>query len=402
MVGFRVGCIGLLALLCGAALQAQEPAPATPGPGAPVETRGEVCFDGCPPPSSRVYGSVEYILWWMRGVNLPPLATQGNILDPGIAGALGQPNTLVVIGDTNSQTGANSGGRFTLGGWLDSERLVGLEGDFFFLAQRRSSAGAASDGNLNGTAVLARPFIQEGLLLPNAQQIALPGQSGFIALEQQTRLFGAEANLRAVAWEEPGFRLDLLAGFRFLALDDSLIVGSAFTDLTGFAAISSAASFDSFSVRNRFYGGQLGATAEFHQGNWLVAGTAKFALGGTAQSVTINGGTLTTAAGATTASATGLLAQPTNINHYDRGAFAFVPELGIAAGYRLTERLSAYAGYTLLYDTNVVRAANQINLVANTPTLAGPLPAGQMQPAFQFHSTDFWAQGLTFGLAYRY
>jgi hypothetical protein len=358
--------------------------------------------DDCPAPDSRIYGAAEYILWWLRGATVPPLATAGSTTDPGIAGAFGQPSTVTVLGGGNSQTGGNSGGRFTLGAWLDPERLFAVEGDFFFLGQRTSSSAVASDGNINGTAVLARPFIQEGLLLPNAQMIALPGQAGAIALEQHTRFFGAEANLRAVAWEESGFRLDFLAGFRFLALDDSLAVGSAQVDVTGFNPLSSAASVDSFAARNRFYGGQFGATLEVNRGNWILTGTSKFAFGGTTETVTIDGGSVSVVGGVPGVSHTGLLAQPTNIGQFERTEFAFVPELGLSVGYRFTSRLTGYMGYTLIYDTSVVRAPSQINLVsAIPPTNGGPVP-GQTQPAFHFASTDLWAQGLTFGLAFQY
>jgi hypothetical protein len=51
----------------------------------------------------------------------------------------------------------------------------------------------------------------------------------------------------------------------------------------------------------------------------------------------------------------------------------------------------------------VVRAADQIDLNVN-PNLLPPAvdPPGQLSPTFAFHKTDFWAQGLSVGLDYRW
>jgi len=53
---------------------------------------------------------------------------------------------------------------------------------------------------------------------------------------------------------------------------------------------------------------------------------------------------------ATTTTAGGIYAQPTNIGSYDKSRFAVVPELAAAVSYQLTARLRAFAGYSVLFQ----------------------------------------------------
>jgi hypothetical protein len=81
-----------------------------------------------------------------------------------------------------------------------------------------------------------------------------------------------------------------------------------------------------------------------------------------------------------------------------------VPEAGLTIGYRLTPWMSVVAGYTFLYASDVVRAPRQINRNVNYSSFdlpPGP-PTGPQEPSFKFKSSDFWAQGLSLGLAFRF
>jgi len=76
--------------------------------------------------------------------------------------------------------------------------------------------------------------------------------------------------------------------------------------------------------------------------------------------------------------------------------------------YRLTPQATVYVGYSFLYASNVARPGDQINRNINpTQTVAygndPPVtPVGPAQPTFNFNTTDFWAQTLSIGLAYRF
>ena len=71
-------------------------------------------------------------------------------------------------------------------------------------------------------------------------------------------------------------------------------------------------------------------------------------------------------------------------------------------GYQLTPQIKLFAGYSLLWFSTVARAGEQIDPVGNTtvfPILSGNGPlVGPARPAFRFVESDFWAQGLNFGV----
>ncbi len=70
----------------------------------------------------------------------------------------------------------------------------------------------------------------------------------------------------------------------------------------------------------------------------------------------------------------------------------------------MTDSVRIYVGYTLLYWSNVVRPVDQIDFGINPtqlPTAAGPgTLVGPARPAFNFHETDFWAQGVNLGVMF--
>ena len=95
-----------------------------------------------------------------------------------------------------------------------------------------------------------------------------------------------------------------------------------------------------------------------------------------------------------------------NSGRFTRDAFAVVPEAQVQLGYQLTGQLRAFVGYNFLYVSEVVRPGDQIDRVVDirqVPLLT-PTPAlvASSRPAVPFHMTDYWAQGVTFGMAFRY
>lgn len=357
-----------------------------------------VCEVCCPASAGGFYGSAEYLVWWLRGDNLPPLVTFGGFNDAPFAGALGQPGTVLVFGGDGVSTGAHSGGRFTLGYAL-ADGAVAVEAGYFLLEQRSRLFNAFTNGT-DPLLVIARPFFNTDLNQEDSSVVAAPLNAGGVAARLRDRLQGAELNLRVSALENCSLRVGLLGGFRFLALDESLDVTSSTNDLTGL--VGSATVADSFSTRNRFYGGQLGVTSEFASGRWSVNASARFALGGTHQTVTILGQTSAVdPTGAVTVFQGGFLAQPSNIGNYSRDEFAFVPEFRIDLAYNVRAGVTAFLGYTLLYDSSVVRPGEEID--RSFPTLGFPgVPTGATQPSFSFQDSTFWAQGINFGLELRF
>ncbi len=366
---------------------------------------------GCGP-ASCLWLSGEYLLWWTKDAPAPPLVTSSPAGTPReLAGVLGVPGTAVLFGGSSINSEERSGGRFGLGLWLDPCERLALETNYFFLGQRTVPFHASS----SGLPILARPFFDVVLGRESSELIAFPGLlAGAASVSAFNRLWGLEENLRAnlchgTAIGGTCYRFGLLGGFRFLRLDEGLTFTEALQVTGGDPTLvgTRIGVTDVFGTHNSFYGGQLGAMLELRRGRWYCDLVSKLALGSTHQVVNINGSTaFTVPGGPTVVQPGGLLALPTNIGHYSRDFFAVVPEVGVKVGYQFGPHVRAFVGYSFLYWSNVARPGNQVDRVVNVaqlPMLVGSNPAVvPPRPAFAFHGTDFWAQGINFGLEFRY
>jgi hypothetical protein len=352
---------------------------------------------GCCAPGNRFYATTEYILWWVKGSPLPPLVTQGSVGDP-IPGALGSPGTLLLYGNNAVGSGPRSGGRFMLGYWFGDEHCLGLEGGGFFLGTRTPGFSASS----NGTPILARPFVDAVTGAQTVELVAGPNVlAGTISVSDRSSFWGYEANLRTNICCQCRCYTDLIAGFRALGLDEDLRINEQLMVLRAPGGMFTVE--DRFNVRNRFYGGQVGTVTQYQLGRWSFDFITKLAIGNTHQTVDISGSTLILdPRTGSSQNVGGLLAQRSNIGHYSRDVFGFVPEVNLNVGYQLTDHCRLYLGYNFIYWTNVVRPGNQIDPVVNTAQLPPPQPGGPARPAFTFRGSDFWAQGINFGLEFRY
>jgi hypothetical protein len=164
---------------------------------------------------------------------------------------------------------------------------------------------------------------------------------------------------------------------------------------------------DRFETKNQFWGGQVGLVGELNWGRWSLEGRAKLALGSTHQVVSINGFQIRQEPGQPPVTYQGgLLGLVTNNGYYARNRFAVVPELGINLGYQVADWWRVFVGYDFLYWSSVVRPGDQIDLglnvkwIPNFPTNAPPSPL--LRPAPTLKDTTFWAQGISFGMEFRY
>jgi hypothetical protein len=102
----------------------------------------------------------------------------------------------------------------------------------------------------------------------------------------------------------------------------------------------------------------------------------------------------------------GVFGQGTNTGRFSRSAFAVLPEANVRLGFLLGERSRVFVGYQFMYLSHAVRAGDQIDRTVDLTQLQPPNPAAIMlpstRPAMPFDRGDFWAQGLSFGLEWRY
>ncbi len=130
----------------------------------------------------------------------------------------------------------------------------------------------------------------------------------------------------------------------------------------------------------------------------------KVGLGDTTSRVSISGSTVATEpTQASVTSPGGFLAQASNSNQYQRNQFTMLPELGINVGFDLTPRLRVVGGYSLIYWSAIARTGDQIDLnLSPSQFPLSPNTTASPFPEFRFAMTDYWAQGVSLGVDFRF
>jgi hypothetical protein len=368
----------------------------TCAPGSPCDNANDVgcaCDPVCPPSCvtfsflQRAWVRADGLLWWTNGGNIPPLLTTSPVGTlQAQAGVLGQPGTVVLLGNQELNNDFRGGGRISFGSWLDDCENVGLE--FTYLGLGQSVDGLAVNSTENP--ILARPFFNVDTGAEDAHLIAFPDlQRGTFSATSTSNFQVFEFLVRRAIARTCGYRIEMLGGYRFQRLAEGLDINDTSTLVSSNESITI---FDEFHARNDFNGGEVGFAVERHGCRWSLESNLKLALGSTHSSIDITGST-TTSAGTTSG---GLLAQASNMGTHDANQFSVIPELGFTVGYDLTCNLRAMAGYTIMYWSNVSRPGDQIDLDVSLP------PQTAAKPAFTQHTSDFWAQGINLGLDYRF
>jgi hypothetical protein len=407
---FLAGLAVLAALSPAATAQyVVSPQAQTPGygyPAAPAYGYNQPKED-CPP---KFWFSTEYLLWDLKDAPVPfPLLTAGSTTDP-LPGALGQPGTTVLLGGNPLELDRAQGVRVSGGFRLDPDGCFWLEGSAFWL--ENTGFGARFAGDSSNNLLLVRPFLNpDGTA--NVSGVAVPtaGASGTFTASGSSQLYGNEFNLASAIYRGDCFRLDLLAGFRYLNLNEQLDLVQTRVNSIVFLGVAQPVGSvfvrsDAFGTDNDIYAGQLGLRATYQYGPLCLGMTGKLGVGRNNQEVRINGSTiLRTPTGTTSTAVGGLLAASSNIGTFHESEFVLVPEIGANVAVNVFPWMQVSAGYNFLYVNNVVRPGNQIDPVINTtliPTFGNFGPTGAARPAPRTQDSDFFAHGLTAGLLFRW
>jgi hypothetical protein len=374
----------------------QPPPPAFSGPIDPVMPTPIVLRPVIDPDAYRIWVRADLLVWWVKNAPMPIVVTAS---DDVVANPGGTPLNL------NGDYGTFAGFRFMLGGWLDTNNTIGIETGFFTTEERLNRFSAFSDGG--GNPMLAIPFNSTtpgntgSFILP----IASPGQfDGSVRINSTLSLWGAEFNGLLCLARTQNLEFTVLGGFRYLELCESLSMRADSESLVDGTLTSFR---DNFNTSNNFYGGQLGARLGWRGNRFSFDVTGKLAIGGTHQVVDINGRTVQFPGNSFTPNVYpgGFFAEPSNSGRFTGGQFAFVPSVELKLGYALTPFWKLYVGYDFLYWSQVVRPGSQVDTNLNLSQhaiLGNGTFTGPVSPAPVFNRTDFWAQGINFGLEYRY
>ena len=399
----------------------KDPPAATAPTNAPTIVYSDYASDGTS--QTRFWASAEYLLWWLkRDDNGQALITTGDPADGIFAGALGQPGTGILASQSSFDQGVSQGLRLEAGFMLNDRFGIAVSG--FFLEKQTNYLSFASDPA--GTIILGVPFFDLNTIgpAPFAHQISGGGiVEGAAALTYSSELWGLESNAVIDVGSTESRNVKLLVGFRYADLIDNYTyqdrssltaAGIAqqqalfFNGVANVPVGNSVGAIDNFRTRNQFYGGQVGLQGEWERGRFILGATGKLALGVTHQALEVQGSSfqVVNATGAIAAVAPGgVLALPTNIGIQSDNHFAVVPEITVKVGYRLTDALTASVGYNFMYWSSVVRPFKNVPTSSNTfliPTDGTFGIGGGPGPASIFERSSFWAQGINFGLEYKY
>ncbi len=386
---------------------------------------GDPCCGSCVSPGHRFWGRVDYLTWWTKGSRLPPLITASpEATQPNEQGVLGLPNTSILYGDQYVNHDLRSGFRVSGGFWLDRCHTIGIGADYLDLGAANAH-GEASD---TATWEIARPFFN----VQTGSQAAQP-LPGDITVDSRDYFQSAGSWFRVNLVNCPcaapccsssccdtccdsccssgcsdccgwGYGIDLLMGYRYYRMTDSLTIHEDIVDDSGGSSNGTAFDItDDFRTENQFHGGEIGFRTRVERGCWSLGLLTKLAIGNNQYAVTIDGSTTTVILGfAPTYDANGILATQSNIGRYEDDQFTIIPQLGLEVGYQVCCNVDLFVGYNLIYWPHVQRSADQIDPNVDPrnwpPVQSGPLPF----PAPKLCSTDYWAQGINFGVGCRY
>lgn len=359
----------------------------------------------------KSWSSYELLMWWSKAQPLPPLAAAST---NGTAPVLGAPGTVTLVGGNSLGDAMTTGFRFTMG-WnaltINDEDKLGFEFTGTFLGTRESSITFADSSQGRFTA-LGRPFVdassgQAGALIVSG----FGAGTGAVTVGTTTRVQGWEVNLTHNIVDAGDVTVTALLGYRQMSVNEGLHIqqSSLRFPAPGAAPNVLIGLYDQFDARNSFHGAQIGLRIDSALGRWVFGFTGKIAYGANFETVTVQGnGSLTTPAlplPAVQPIGSGFLATGTNIGRTLQSEAAVLPEGRLSLGCQLSESCHFVCGYDFLYLSNAVRPGDQVDLAidpSRSPLLNTGAPFSANRPRVPFAKSEFWVQGLTLGLDYRY
>jgi hypothetical protein len=335
---------------------------------------------------------------------VPPLISSSPAGTPATqAGVLGTPGATTLFGDRFFNDDLRSGGRLTVGLWLNCERTFGVEASAFLMSPTGDQATFPSSGN----PIISRPFFNALTGLPDSELVAFPGISaGTAHASVDNTVWGGAIDALCNLCCGCNGRVDARVGYRFLRLTDTVTILEDLTATSASTGVPLGSRFqivDRFRTWNAFDGLQIGLSGEFWSGRAFLAWNTSIAFGEVRESIDIGGATRTSAPGqGATVQSGGFLALASNSSSSRLDEFAVLPTAGLRAGVQLATGLRVSIGYDFLYLSRVTRPGDVIDTVVNPSQLPPATPGGPARPTLLANHTDYWLQGISAGVELRY
>src|SRR5262249_4007501 len=141
--------------------------------------------------------------------------------------ALGQPDTTVLFGNQTVNDTVAPGLRLRAGLWCDCDSHKGIEASVVYLPNNST----AYRTNTSLTPVIARPFLDAATGAQSALAVGVPGIApGGISIDaKRDDFYSGDVNGRCNLCCSCICRLDLLTGFRYMHLSESLWITQGVT-----------------------------------------------------------------------------------------------------------------------------------------------------------------------------
>jgi hypothetical protein len=395
---------GIIGLSAAGAAHAESPPvlpPGTPAPAAaapcPAPVEGALAtlteYSGSSGP--RLWATGDYMVMWYTPMRTPPLI---QAVPSAFVGST-SPDVVTTVFPENNRVnfGAFNGLRGFVGVGFDR---FGVEVGGFVLERLQETGSLFTNGT---PFAVAQGYIAAGSGVPTSLFASLPGEySGGVAAAAESRLWGVEGNMRWSWYAFISNANDLILGFRYLDLQESLAIESP----SFFPDGDVITVRDSIRTRNMFYGGQLGFNGRlggFDRGLGLDLST-KGAVGGVAQRADLVGSNSFISAGVDDTEAGGLYARGSNAGSFSRSKIAYLHDVDVKLTYNFNPYIQVSFGYSLIYLSSVMRPGNAIDPVVNDNIrfVAAPTPSNLDRPAFSWRAEELVVQGMTFGARVQY
>ncbi len=344
-------------------------------------------------------------MMWQRGDRPPPLVTTGVPSgDPPSAGELDRDDTVILAGNERIMERLGSGGRLTIGTWLDNRQCLSLVTRGWYGGRKTYHYNQNQDQT--ATAVLTRPFfnVSDDPPIQDVAKIAFPDQAtGSVRIDSDSETFGGDVSIRQFLYGDLGGTVDFLWGYQFMRLNGSLGIATTSTELEGTPTNPIGTVFsvsDDFTTTNEFHGGQLGFAAAYRERCWSFNGLIKVAFGSLRREAKRSGRTIKTIDDATAVENQGLLVRTTNSGTVSDDTFAWVPELDLSLGWHRFKNWDVTFGYHVIALTDALQPSGAID-PALAVNVSDPL-TGPRRPTASLFDRTFYVHGIHFGLQHVY
>ena len=225
-----------------------------------------------------------------------------------------------------------------------------------------------------------------------------PNLDGRLSVESELDIVASELYAKALFMEGSDYRVELVGGYSYFNIEDSLSINSSRTNTVTGRVVDVR---DRFEATNNFHGGQIGFQTSIHKGPISLTSLTKVHMGNMRQLVNINGAGQRRFLGVPGVETfdTGLYTVGTE-GRARQNEFAFAPEANFKLGYRMRNYVNFTVGYSFIYWNRVALSGDQFDGLVDQSRFQNPLAPPPQLPTVK--DRGFFVHGIDFGVTIDY